>query len=69
MQAARKTVTTMTHADLDLDPAEIGATGARLKLERLYVPTSDSRVEFIDGDTPEEQAKGLVEKLVADKLF
>ena len=69
MQAARKTVTTMTHADLDLDPAEIGATGARLKLERLYVPTSDSRVEFIEGDTPEEQAKGLVEKLVADKLF
>jgi electron transfer flavoprotein beta subunit len=69
MQAAKKTVTTMTHDDLGLDPSEVGAAGARLKLERLYVPISDGQVELIEGDTPEEQAQKLVAKLVADKFF
>lgn len=69
MQAAKKTVTTMTHDDLGLDTGDVGAAGARLKLERLYVPVSDSQVEIIEGDTPEEQAKNLVAKLVADKVL
>jgi electron transfer flavoprotein beta subunit len=69
MQAAKKTVTTMTHDELGLDPSEIGAAGARLKLERLYVPISNTQVEIIEGETPEDLAKNLVAKLVADKLF
>jgi len=69
MQAAKKTVTTMTHSDLGLDANEIGASGARLKLEKLYIPQSNSQVEIIDGETPEEQATNLIAKLVADKVL
>jgi electron transfer flavoprotein beta subunit len=69
MQAAKKTVTTQTPGDLGLDASEIGAAGARLKLERLFVPESDTQVELIEGDTPEEQAKNLVARLRADKVL
>ena len=69
MQAAKKTVTTMTHDQLGLDPSEVGSSGARLKLEKLYIPQSDSQVEIIDGETPEEQATNLIAKLVADKVL
>ena len=69
MQAAKKTVTTQTHDDLGIDASTVGAAGARLKLERLFVPESDTQVELIEGDTPEEQAKNLVAKLEADKVF
>ena len=69
MQAAKKTVTTQTHDDLGIDAGSVGAAGARLKLERLFVPESDTQVELIEGETPEEQAKNLVAKLVADKAL
>lgn len=69
MQAAKKTVTTQTHDDLGVDAGSVGAAGARLKLERLFVPESDTQVELIEGDTPEDQAKNLVAKLLADKVL
>lgn len=69
MQAAKKTVTTQTHDDLGVDAGAVGAAGARLKLERLFVPESDTQVELIEGDTPEDQAKNLVAKLLADKVL
>ncbi len=69
MQAAKKTVTTQTHDDLSINPGSVGAAGARLKLERLFIPESDTQVELIEGDTPEEQAQALVAKLQADKVL
>ena len=69
MQAAKKTVTTQTHADLGLDPGEVGAAGARLKLERLFVPEAGGQVELMEGDTPAEQASNLVAKLLEDKVL
>ena len=69
MQAAKKTVTTQTHADLGLDAGEVGAAGARLKLERLFIPEVGGQVELMEGDTPAEQAKNLVAKLREDKVL
>lgn len=69
MQAARKTVTKMTAADLALDPSTIGAAGARLKLERLYVPQASGHVEFMEGDTPEQKAQALAKALRAAKII
>ncbi|MDA0352243.1 MAG: electron transfer flavoprotein subunit beta/FixA family protein [Chloroflexi bacterium] len=69
MQAAKKTVTTQTHADLGLDPSEVGAAGSRLKLERLFIPEAGGMVELIVGDNPAEQARNLVAKLQADKVL
>ncbi len=69
MRAARKQVTELTAADLGLDPAEVGAAGARVQMHALYQPTSDVEVEIIEGDTPEEKAAGLVNALREAKII
>ncbi|MEE8421820.1 MAG: electron transfer flavoprotein subunit beta/FixA family protein [Dehalococcoidia bacterium] len=69
MQAARKTVTTMTAADLGLDPSSVGAAGARLKLERLFIPEVAGDCDFMEGDSPEEQAQALVAALREAKVL
>jgi electron transfer flavoprotein beta subunit len=69
MQAARKQVTVWTAADLGLDPSQVGAAGARLNLEALYVPQVESNVEFIEGDTPAEMAANLARALREAKLI
>jgi electron transfer flavoprotein beta subunit len=69
MQAARKTVTPWSAADLGLDPGQVGAAGARLKLERLYIPEKEGKAEIMEGETPADQAKQLVEKLQAAKIL
>jgi electron transfer flavoprotein beta subunit len=69
MQAARKTVTTWKPGDLDVDPGEVGAAGARLKLERLYIPEKEGKAEIMDGETPADQAKQLVERLRDAKIL
>jgi electron transfer flavoprotein beta subunit len=69
MQAARKTVTNWNAADIGLDPSEVGQAGARLKLERLFIPEKEGKAEIMPGDTPEEQAKNLVQKLQEAKLI
>ena len=69
MQAARKTVSSLTPADLGLDPATIGAAGARLKLERLFIPQTGGQCEFMEGDTPLAQAQALARALRAAKIL
>jgi electron transfer flavoprotein beta subunit len=69
MQAARKQVTVWTASDLGLSPDEVGKAGARLNLEALYIPQVDSKVEFIEGDSPAEQAATLARKLREAKLI
>jgi electron transfer flavoprotein beta subunit len=69
MQAARKQVTVWTAADLGLGPEQVGAAGARLQLEALYVPRVESRCEFIEGETPREMAANLAHALREAKLI
>jgi len=69
MQAARKTVTKWSAADLELDPSTVGEAGSRLKLERLFIPEVSGQVELIEGETPQEQAAGLVAKLREAKVL
>lgn len=69
MKAARKPVTVWTAADLGLDAAEVGAAGARRTLERLYIPASDARCEFVTGGSPEETAANLARRLHEAKLI
>ena len=66
MQAARKQVTTYTLADLGLSQEQIQP---RLNLERLYIPVKESKVEIIEGDTPQEKAANLARKLREAKLI
>ena len=69
MQAARKEVTVWTAEDLGLSPDEVGAAGARLSLEALYVPQIKSHCEFIEGTTPQEMAVNLAHALREAKLI
>ena len=66
MAAGKKQVTTWSAADLGLDA---GALGKKLTLEQLFVPVVDTKVEIIEGDTPEEQAANLAKRLKEVKLI
>ncbi len=69
MMAARKQVQVWTAADLSLDGAQVGQAGSQLTLDRLYQPVSETQVELMEGDTPEEQAQNLARKLREAKLI
>jgi electron transfer flavoprotein beta subunit len=69
MQAARKQVAVWSAADLGLDASQLGPEAKRLELEQLYIPVSDTQVEIIEGDTPEEKAQNLAKRLAEAKLI
>jgi electron transfer flavoprotein beta subunit len=69
MQAARKQVTSWSCVDLGLDPGDVGAAGARLQLDALFIPEVDSECEFIQGDSPAEMASTLARKLREAKVI
>ncbi|MBI3370883.1 MAG: electron transfer flavoprotein subunit beta/FixA family protein [Betaproteobacteria bacterium] len=69
MKAARKPVTAWSAEQLGLDASELGTRGARRVLERLYVPVNDVQCEYMVGETPEELAGNLVERLHAARLI
>jgi electron transfer flavoprotein beta subunit len=66
MAAGKKQVTNWTAADLSLDA---GAVAPRLTLEALFVPLVDTKVEIMEGDTPEDQAMALAKRLKDAKLI
>ena len=70
MQAAKKTVNKWSLADFDnLDASQVGEQGRKLKLEKLFIPTSDSEVEIIEGENAQEQASALVSRLKDAKIL
>ena len=69
MKAARKPVTVWTADDLGLTADDLGARGARVTLERLYVPATDVACEFVVGDSAAELAAKLVERLATERLI
>jgi electron transfer flavoprotein beta subunit len=67
MLAAKKTVQIWSAADIGFD--QTGAANRWLPLEALYVPKVESNVEIIEGDSPEEKARNLAQRLRASKLI
>ena len=57
---------TWAAADIGLDA---GALGQRLTLEKLFVPAVETKVEIMQGDSPEEQAMALARRLKEAKLI
>ena len=47
----------------------IDTLGQRLTLEKLFVPVVDTKVEIMQGDSPEEQAMALARRLKEAKLI
>jgi electron transfer flavoprotein beta subunit len=68
MLAAKKTVQVWSASDVGLGADEVGEANRWLPLEALYVPKVESHVEIIEGETPEEKARTLAQKLRAAKL-
>lgn len=66
MAAAKKQVSTWGAADIGADAA---ALAPKLTLEALFVPVVDTKVELMEGDTPEEQAQALAKRLKDAKLI
>ena len=66
MAAGKKQVTILSAADLGLDAA---ALAPKLTLEALFVPVVDTKVEMMEGETPEEQAMALAKRLKDAKLI
>jgi len=69
MTAARKQVATWSAADLGLSSDQVGAAGVRLALERLFQPVQETQCEFVDGETPEESAQKLAQRLREAKII
>ncbi len=66
MAAAKKQVSTWGAGDIGVDAA---ALAPKLTLEALFVPVVDTKVELMEGDTPEEQAQALAKRLKDAKLI
>ena len=66
MQAARKQVEQWGLGDLGINASSLQP---RLTLEKLYVPKVETKVEIMQGDTPEEQAMALARRLKEAKLI
>ena len=64
MQAAKKEVKPWTLADLG-----ISAPAARVTLEALFVPETKVETEVIEGDTAQEKAQKLAQRLHEAKLI
>ena len=69
MRAARKPVAAWSVSDLGLAADTVGAAGARRVPERMFIPLKQNRCEIISGNSPEEQAAGLAQRLREAKLI
>ncbi len=62
MKAKRKPIETLAPDELGLDPATLGAAGARVEILEIALPESGEGAQIIEGDAA-EAARKLVEKL------
>ncbi len=67
--AAKQEIPTWTAIDIDADAAKLGAPGARISIVELAIPTHEGICEFITGDSSEEAAIKLVERLRSEKVI
>lgn len=69
MRAAKKPMETWSLEDVGLEIDGVGATGARLRLERLYRPVREVQCEMISGDSAAALAATLIRRLVEEKIL
>jgi len=68
-KAAKATIPTWGLADLGLDAGQVGEAGAQARWPEVSLPpVREAQVEIIEG-TPEEAAKTLADRLVAEKVI
>jgi electron transfer flavoprotein beta subunit len=69
MVAKKKPVTVWTVQDLGLDSSMIGASAAKNKMLKLFIPVREGKCEFVAGETEEEFGASLAVRLREVKLL
>jgi electron transfer flavoprotein beta subunit len=69
-KAAKMNIPVWTAGDLGVDPSKVGAKGSAVAWQKLYpVPAKEVKVELITGDSPQQAAAALVDKLITEKVI
>jgi electron transfer flavoprotein beta subunit len=55
--------------DIGVESSQIGAAGQRAKMLRLFQPVHEGKCEMAEGETPEEAAANLAQKLREAKIL
>jgi len=69
MAAKRKEPIIWKPADIGVEASQLGASGRRTKMLKLFQPVREGKCEIIEGETPEEAATGLALKLREAKIL
>jgi electron transfer flavoprotein beta subunit len=69
MAAKKKEPTIWKPADIGVEASQIGAAGRRTKLLKLFQPAREGKCEVIEGESPEEAAANLAQKLREAKVL
>ncbi len=69
MSAKRKEPIIWAPADLEIDTAQIGAAGRRVKMLRLFQPVREGACEIIEGEDEADAGANLAAKLAEVKLL
>ena len=69
MAAKKKEPVVWKPADIGVDPSKTGASGRRAKLLKLFQPVREGKCEIVNGDTPEEMAINLAQRLREAKVL
>lgn len=69
MAAAKKTVPVWNTQEIGAEPSKVGASGARTKIQKLFIPVRESKCEMLEGENEEEAAAKLALKLREIKLI
>ncbi|MFC2032411.1 electron transfer flavoprotein subunit beta/FixA family protein [Chloroflexota bacterium] len=69
MSAKKKEPTIWNPADIGVEAAEIGASGRRAKILKLFQPVREGKCEIVEGESPEEAATNLAVKLREAKIL
>ncbi len=56
-------------ADINIDTSKIGEAGQHVRLRKLFQPVYEGKCEFAEGDSPEEAAENLAQKLREAKIL
>jgi len=56
-------------ADIGIEPSQVGASGRRVKLCKLFQPVREGKCELIEGESAEEAGVNLALKLRESKLL
>lgn len=69
MKARKIKPTVWRQTDLELTADQVGVTGSKVKLVKMFKPVRDIECEMIPGDTPEEMGANLAVKLKEASLL